>query len=109
MKTDARKLTPETREAIRHKAVAAVENGMTRVAVAALFGLTRQSVERWVQAFRREGPHTLARHKRGPKTECSRLKGWQAATIADLIRDRDFERLKLPFVLWTRKAAHMLI
>ena len=109
MKTDARKLSPQTQETIRRKAVAAVEGGMTRVQAAALFGVTRQSVDRWVTAYREEGANALEARKRGPKRERAALKGWQAATVVNLIRDREPEQLKLPFVLWTREAVRTLI
>lgn len=109
MKTDARTLHPEAQEAIRRKAVAAVEDGMTRVAAARLFGVTRQSVDRWVKAHREHGDAVLGARKRGPKPGQTRLQGWQAATVCRLIEDRQPEQLKLPFALWTREAVQTLI
>lgn len=109
MKNDARKLSPETQEQIRRQAVAAVENGMTRVAAAALFGVTRHSVDRWVKAFREKGTGALARQKRGPKSESRRLDAKQSAEVVKLITDREPEQLKLPFALWTREAVRSLI
>jgi transposase len=109
MKNDARKLSPETQETIRRKTVAAVENGMTRVAAAELFGVTRQSVDRWVKTFRQAGAGALARRKRGPKGESRRLDGKQSAEVVKLITDREPEQLKLPFALWTREAVRSLI
>lgn len=109
MKNDARKLSPETQEEIRRKAVTAVENGMTRVAAAELFGVTRHSVDRWVQAFREKGAKALARQKRGPKGESRRLNDKQDAEVVKLITDQEPEQLKLPFALWTRDAVRTLI
>ena len=109
MKNDARKLSPETQEEIRRKAVAAVENGMTRVAAAEVFGVTRHSVDRWVQAFREKGAKALARQKRGPRSESRSLNNEQGAEVVKLITDREPEQLKLPFALWTRDAVRTLI
>lgn len=109
MKTDARKLTPAMQELIRQRAVAAVGNGMTHVKAAEVFGVTRHSVDRWIKTYRAAGVDALKAKKRGPKGEQSRLKGWQAATICNLIRDRHPEQLKLPFVLWTAEAVQQLI
>lgn len=106
---DARRLAPSTQEEIRRKAVAAVDNGMTRVKAAEVFGVTRHSVDRWVNAYRVGGADALKAHKRGPKGEQAKLKGWQAAAICNLIRDRHPEQLKLPFVLWTADAVRQLI
>jgi transposase len=109
MKNDARELSPETQEQIRRQAVAAVENGMTRVAAAALFGVTRHSVDRWVKAFRAKGATALSRQKRGPKRESRHLNAKQSAEVVKLITDREPEQLKLPFALWTREAVRSLI
>ena len=109
MKCDARKLAPEAQEAIRKRAVDAVIEGMSHVKAAELFGVTRHSVDRWVKTYEEEGPDALNAHKRGPKGERSILKGWQAASICTLIRDRHPEQLKLPFVLWTAKSVRLLI
>lgn len=109
METDARKLTPATQEQIRRRAVAAVIHGMTHVKAAEVFGVTRHSVDRWVKAYKTAGTAALTARKRGPKGERSRLQGWQAATICNLIRDRHPEQIKLPFVLWTAEAVRQLI
>ena len=109
METDARKLAPATQELIRYRAVAAVRNGITHVRAAEIFGVTRHSVDRWVKAYDTGGTAALKARKRGPKGERSRLQGWQAATICNLIRDRHPEQLKLPFVLWTAEAVRQLI
>lgn len=109
MKTDARKLAPATQEHIRRKAVAAVEEGMTHVKAAEVFGVTRHSVDRWMKAYRAAGAAALTAQKRGPKRGQAKLKGWQAAAISGLIRDRHPEQLKLPFALWTADAVRQLI
>lgn len=109
MKTDTRKLPPRTQEEIRRKAVAAVNGGMTQTKAAEVFGVAQKTVWSWLSSFRAGGADALKARKRGPKSECSALKGWQAATICKLIRDRHPEQLKLPFVLWTADAVRQLI
>jgi len=49
----------------------------------------------------------LVSRKRGNPQE-PLLKGYQAATIVNLIKDSP-EQLKLPFILWTREAVRDLI
>lgn len=109
MKSDARSLAPETQAELRHRAVAAVEGGMTQTKAAQVFGVSRQAVAGWVKSFRTGGAQALAAGKRGPKGECSTLKAGQATAICALIRDRHPEQLKLPFVLWTSQAVRQLI
>lgn len=109
MKNDARLLDPATQSALRQRAVQAVMNGMTQGKAASTFGVSRQSVSSWVKAFRAGGGEALAPRKRGPKGERAALKGWQAATLCNMIRDKHPEQLKLPFVLWTAEAVRQLI
>ncbi len=82
---------------------------MTQTKAAEVFGVAQKSIWMWLKAFRAGGADALKARKRGPKGEQTRLKGWQAATICNLIRDRHPEQLKLPFVLWTADAVRQLI
>jgi len=110
MKQDARRLPPKVQEALRRRAVAAVrEEGLTQVAAARAFGVSRQSVRLWLQAHRKRGDAGLAARKRGPKKGRGKLKSWQAATTSRLIRDRHPEQVKMPFALWTSDAVRQLI
>lgn len=109
MKTDARKLAPKTQEEIRRKAVAAVDAGMTHTKAAEVFGVAPKTIWQWIKAFREGGADALQARKRGPKGERATLKGWQAATICNMVRDKHPEQLKLPFVLWTADAVRQLI
>ena len=106
---DARSLKPDAQAALRQRAVDAVRGGMTQTQAAEVFGVTRQAVGKWMKAWRQGGRRALAARKRGPKSGGSRLKGWQAATICNLICDRHPEQLKLSFVLWTSDAVRQLI
>lgn len=109
MKRDARKLTPSAQEELRRRAVAAIHGGMKQTAAAKAFGIARKTVWAWLCAHEAGGNAALAAKKRGPKGEGTRLKGWQAASICNLIRDRHPEQLKLPFALWTSGAVRRLI
>lgn len=111
MKTiDARALAPEAQEALRKKAVKAVLDGRTRIEVAELFGVTRQSVALWVKAYETEGEKGLEAKQRGrPKGAGSRLEPWQKAQVAKTLRDKLPDQLKLPFYLWTREAVVALV
>jgi transposase len=107
---DARSLAPEAQEALRMKAVRAVLGGKTQTEVADLFGVTRQSVGRWMKAFREKGEKALKAKRRGrPKGAGSRLKPWQKAQIAKALMDKMPDQLKLPFYLWTREAVVALV
>jgi transposase len=107
--TDVRRLSISAQETIRIKAVAAVMGGMTQVAAAKLFGVTRQAIGRWVRAFRRGGEAALKARKEGRPKGSGKLQGRQAATIVKLITDKEPRQLKLPFYLWTQDAVRGLI
>lgn len=109
MKNDARSLTTKAQEALRIKAVKAVQNGMRQVTAAQTFGVTRQAVGKWMRAYRTGGMEALAAKPQGRPKTGGRLQGWQAATIVNLITDHHPEQLKLPFALWTRGAVRTLI
>ncbi len=110
MKTsDVRSLSISAQETIRIKAVAAVMGGMKQVAVATVFGVTRQAVGRWVKAYRQGGEVALKARKEGRPRGSGRLQGWQAAAIIKLMTDKDPRQLKLPFYLWTQDAVRSLI
>lgn len=110
MKNDARRLAPAAQEALRRRAVAAVlAREMTQAAAAQAFGVARKTVWLWLKAHRQGGDAALAARKRGPKGGHGKLKGWQAATVCNLIRDRHPEQLRLPLFLWTSDAVRELI
>jgi len=109
MKKDARKLAPTAQEDLRRRVVAAVEGGMKQIQASRTFGVARKTVWAWMVAYRVGGDTALMARKRGPKSERAKLKGWQAATICNLIRDRHPEQMRLPFALWTSEAVRRLI
>ena len=106
---DARRLSSDAQEVLRRRVVrAVVDRGMAQVEAVRTFGIGRTSVHHWVKGYRRRGAQALASKKRGrPKT--SRLAGWQAATVVNLVTDRCPDQLRLPFALWTREAVGQLM
>ena len=106
---DARRLSSEAQEDLRRRVVrAVVDRGMTQVEAVRTFGVGRTSVHNWVKAYRRGGAQGLASRKRG-RPKKSRLAGWQAATVVNLVKDRCPDQLRLPFALWTREAVGQLM
>ena len=105
---DARSLSPKGQEAVRGRAVKAVIDGMKHQEAAAVFGVARGTVTKWIKIYRAQGEKGLRAKPQGRPKE-SRLKGHQAATIVRIITDRFPDQLKLPFALWTRDAVAALI
>jgi transposase len=105
---DARSLAPAAQEALRRRAVHAVREGKTQGEVAAMLGVRRQVVGRWVKRYRAGGPAALKARRRG-RPRGIRLRPYQAATVVRLITDRCPDQVKLPFALWTREAVRDLI
>jgi transposase len=109
MKTkDARSLPGVAQADLRKKAVNAVLHGAKQIEVAQLLGVTRQSVGKWVKAYKEGGRKRLEAKRRG-RPKGGSLLPWQAAQIAKTFIDRPPEQLRLPFVLWTREAVSQLI
>ncbi len=107
-KKDFRNTGQKAQDEIRKRAVKAVRSGMSQTEVAKIFGVSRQSVNAWVNKYKRKGISSLTSKKRGNPQE-PKLKGYQAASIVKIIKDKHPEQLKLPFVLWTRESVRDLI
>ena len=105
---DARSLPIVAQADLRKKAVNAILNGAKQVEVAKLFGVSRQSVGKWVAHYRKGGRKRLEAKRRG-RPKGGSLLPWQAAQIAKAVIDRPPEQLRLPFFLWTREAVSQLI
>jgi transposase len=107
-KQDARFLSPRAQEDLRRRVVAAVMGGIYQAEAARTFGVSRQSVNNWIQKCRSGGLRQLKARRRG-RPSVQRLAPHQAATAVRLITDRCPDQLKLPFVLWTREAVGELL
>lgn len=108
--TSKRTTTVKQQEEVRLRVVRAIrERGISQAEAVRVFGVSKSSVIRWMAAVRGGGERRLVAKKRGRKPGGGALLGWQAATTANLIRDRHPEQLKLPFALWTRESVQELI
>jgi len=105
---DARSLPSVAQEDLRRKAVKAVQEGKTQDEAARLFGVTRQTVGKWVKAYRVGGSRNLQAGRKG-RPQGGSLEPQQEAQIIRAITDRHPDQLKLPFYLWTREAVGALI
>jgi len=108
-KRDVRSLSPEAQEFIRLRAVKAIVEGMKQVEAVRVFGVSRAAIGKWMARYRQGGLKALRARRRGRPKGQGLLKGWQAAQIVRTITDRTPDQLKLPFVLWTRKAVAALV
>jgi len=109
---DARSLTTEAKEAkeaIRLRAVEAVNKGMKQTEAATHFGVARPTVSRWIKESREKGSHALKAKPQGRPPGSNRLQGWQSAWVVRKVMDRTPDQLKMPFALWTRQAVAELI
>lgn len=107
-KTDGRKITGKALVEFRCRAVQAVLGGMTRVKAGEVFGVSRQVIGQWVDAYKSGGEEKLQVRPRG-RPQGGKLKPWQAAQTAKAVIDHHPEQLKLPYFLWTRDAVRLLI
>ncbi len=109
--TDSRKLSQDAQEALRLRAIKAVEiDGKMITEVAVLFGVSRAAVSNWISAHRRGGQKAILKKKRGRRSQdMTLLKPYQCAIIVNLITDRCLNQLKMLFMMWTREAVGMLI
>jgi len=105
---DARHLSPSAQEALRHRAVKAMLDGKSKAEVGRIFGVSQPSLRKWLRLYEKGGVRSLTIHKRGRKS-CIQLKPWQAALVVRTIQDKFPNQVKLPFVLWTRKAVRDLL
>lgn len=102
--------TQEAQEAMRHRAVAAVQRGRSMKVVAETFGLSYSAVRQWNKKHASGGRKALASAKRGRKTGEGRwLTARQESRLRRWIIDATPDQLKLPFMLWERRAVQELI
>jgi len=81
---------------------------MKKSAAARAFGVSRTSIDRWLEIVELGNITSLRSKPRGRR----RVRVWprtKAATTVRLITDRCPDQLKLPFALWTREAVQTLL
>jgi transposase len=104
---DGRKLDHRTLEAMRLRAVDAVESGVHPEDVAASLGMARGTVYGWLARYREGGKQALRARPvpgRPPK-----LTGAQMRRLYTLITGTDPRQLEFAFALWTREMVRELI
>lgn len=104
---DGRKLDHRTLEAMRLRAVDAVESGVHPEDVAASLGMARGTVYGWLAKYREGGREALAARPvpgRPPK-----LSGAQMRTLYTMIVGADPGQYEFDFALWTRDMVRTLI
>jgi transposase len=104
---DGRKLDHKTLEAMRLRAVDAVESGVHPEDVAASLGMGRGTVYGWLAKYREGGRDALKARPvpgRPPK-----LSGEQMRRLYTLIAGADPRQLEFGFALWTRDMVRTLI
>ncbi|MFE0022626.1 helix-turn-helix domain-containing protein [Amycolatopsis sp. NPDC059021] len=108
--SDARSLSAEALEELRRRAVAAVEAGGTRAAVARLLGVSRKTVGAWVSSYQRLGDEAFRPKRRGrrPGEQYALTPAQQAWTVRTIVDGRP-DRHGLPHRLWNRQAIAELI
>ena len=105
-----RKLPAAAQEARRRQVVGLRRRGLTYRGIAEQVGLSRTGVINICQRFAAEGAKGLVSKPRGRKPDEQRLlSAAQEAEVQGLIRRHAPDELDLPFALWSRAAAGMLI
>ena len=104
---DGRKLDHKTLEAMRLRAVDAVESGVHPEDVAASLGMARGTVYGWLATYREGGREAL--RARPVPGRPPRLSGVQMRRLYTLIVGADPRQLEFEFALWTRELVRALI
>ena len=100
----------ETQEAMRGRGVAALKRGRSIKEVAGTFGVSDSAVRNWNRKHKSGGRKALLSAKRGRKTgEKRSLSARQESQLRRWIIDSTPDQLKLPFMLWERRAVQELI
>ncbi len=106
---DARRLPQAAQEELRRRAVLLVSQGRSQVEVAAIVGVRRQAVGRWIKAHRDGGDRALAAGRRGRRGGHTKLSRVRQEKIAGLVAGKNPDQLSLPGFLWTRALVCELI
>lgn len=108
--TDLRKQPDDVRNYMRKQAIRLMKAGKTQQEIADNFGVHLNTVGSWWRNYQKEGKKALHVKKRGLKSGQGRLlTAEQEKEIQKMIIDKTPDQLKLPFVLWDRKAVKELI
>jgi len=107
---DARELSDEVLEALRLRALHGCELGFTEADVAALLGLSRETVSRWWSAYAAGGLEAIPHGRTGrPPGSGRALTEPQAQHLQGVIDSKTPEAVGIASALWTRRAVQELI
>jgi transposase len=107
---DTRGESDDVLSALRRRAIAALEAGYSGVLVAAILGVTPETVSRWWSAYKADGPASLAGRRSGrPVGSGRRLAEQDAQGVQHLLDNSTPEELGIASALWTRRAVRDLI
>ena len=109
-KLDARKLSLENLEMLRQQAIRMLKQGRKQVEVADILGVRAATISDWSRIYKTGGKKALTLQSPGPsKGSNCLISPEQEKDFQRLIIDKTPDQLKLPFVLWDRKAVKKLI
>ena len=109
-KRDARKLSIDAQYELRRCCISMLESGKKQTEVAKALEVSRNTVGRWSQAYKKAGIKGLQEKKRGRSHgQKRRLTKEQETSIQRMLVDKTPNQLKLPFALWTRQAVQEAI
>lgn len=106
-KIDARKLSHETLEEIRIRAVKQVQSGESPEVVIAALGMSRACIYEWLASYRSGGWDALRAKKIAGRPK--KITGKQMAWIYRAITGGDPRQHRFEFALWTRGIVAILI
>jgi transposase len=109
-KIDARSLSTDAQQQLRHQAIRLREDGRTCDEIALVVGVHPSTISVWWQAYQKQGMAGIEIKKRGRRLgQGRRLDAKQEEQLRRLLMDKTPDQLKLPFALWTRRAVQDLV
>jgi transposase len=109
-KTDTRKLKPAIQQQLRHQVIRLRKAGKTYKEIGDMVGVHPTNACKWFKAYEAHGIQAIQSRKRGRKIgSCRTLRRDQEKRLQKVISNKTPDQFKLPFALWTRRAAQQLI
>jgi transposase len=107
---DVRRLQGRALEDLRRRVVGAVTTGVSQAEASRVFGVSRPTVNKWVQAYQESGDDSFQPRKRGrPAGERWPLTVTQEAEIMTHISGSYPDTVGLQYPLWTKSALGELV
>src|SRR3954447_1895983 len=107
---DTRGLSDDLLEALRLRALRACELGFTEADIAAILGLSRETVSRWWSAYADGGVDALPHERGGRPVGSGRLlTDDQERHLQEVLDQHTPPAVGIACPLWTRRAVHDLI